>query len=68
MTGGTVRQFKDALDEMRKVYPYDDEKTRINLRNMFTDNANTLTIVTTDEETQIGITMTKEIPYKPFEG
>ena len=26
---GTVKQFLDALEEMREVYQFDDEKTRI---------------------------------------
>jgi len=29
MTGATVKQFKDALEVMRTVYPYKDEDTRI---------------------------------------
>lgn len=67
MTGGTVKQFKDALEEMRKIYPFEDEKTRVDTRSLFTNNANSLTIITTDEETGIAIEMSKNIPYVPFE-
>lgn len=67
MRGGTVKQFKDALEEMRKIYPFDDAKTRLDTHSRFTDNANSLTIVTTDVETNIVIEMTKSIPYLPFE-
>ena len=67
MTGGTVKQFKDALEEMRKIYPFKDEKTRIDTHSRYSDNANSLTIATTDEETGIVIEMTKNIPYLPFE-
>lgn len=67
MTGGTVKQFKDALEEMRKVYNFKDEKTRIDLREPITNNANKLTVLTVDEETQVFITMSKGIPYLPFE-
>ncbi len=67
MTGGTVKQFKEALDEMKKIYPFDDKKTRMDTRSVFTDNANNLTIITIDEETGIGIQLTKNIPYLPFE-
>ena len=66
MTGGTVKQFKDALEEMRTVYNFDDEKTRIDLREPFTNNANKLTVLTIDEKTQTFITMSKSIPYAPF--
>ena len=67
MTGGTVKQFKDALEEMRKIYPFDDGKTRIVLREPLTNNANKLTVLTVDEESQVFITMSKNIPYLPFE-
>ena len=66
MTGGTVKQFKDALEEMRKIYPFDDEKTRMDTHSVFTNNENNLTIITIDEETGIGIQLTKNIPYLPL--
>lgn len=67
MTGGTVKQFKDTLEEMKKIYPFDDEKTRISSHNHFTNNANSLTIITTDEETGVNIELSKNIPFIPFE-
>ena len=66
MTGGTVKQFKDALEEMRTIYDFKDEKTRIDLREPLTNNANGLTVVTVDEGTGVLVTMSKRIPYEPF--
>jgi len=67
MTGGTVKQFKEALEDMKKIYSFDDEKTRIDTSSPLSHNANKLTVATIDEETQVFITMSKNIPYIPFE-
>lgn len=64
MVGGTVKQFKDALEEMRTIYNFDDEKTRISLRDPCTISATCLAIVTTDEKTGITVRMDKDIPIK----
>jgi hypothetical protein len=61
MVGGTVKQFKDALEEMRAIYPFDDEKTQICTRNERALMENQLSIITTDEKTGIFIQMSKEI-------
>lgn len=58
---GTVKQFCEWLNEMRKIYPFDDEKTRIRAFN-FTNNVNnSLQISTIDEKTGIHIFMSKDI-------
>lgn len=31
---GTVKQFKDILDEMKTIYPFDDSKTYIQTRDI----------------------------------
>lgn len=67
MTGGTVKQFKDALEEMRKIYSFDDEKTRMCTDSRFAKTPSNLTIVTTDEETGVVIEMSKDIPFIPVE-
>lgn len=67
MVGGTVKQFKDALEEMRSIYNFDYDRTRIDLRDPLTHSASKLTIITMDERTQTQITMEKSIPYIPFE-
>lgn len=64
MVGGTVKQFYDALDEMRSIYPFDDEKTQICTRNDYALMENQLSIVTTDEKTGVFIQMSKEVNIK----
>lgn len=56
---GTVKQFKDALEEMKKIYPYDDEKTQLTTHNIMTMSCDVLEISTTDEDTGIKIVMAK---------
>lgn len=60
--GGTVKQFKDTLDEMKKVYNYKDEKTRLSVmessRNL---SPSSVCIVTTDEGTGVEVRMFKEV-------
>lgn len=59
---GTVKQFKEALDEMKTIYPYEDEKTRLSTMCPESLVHNTLNIVTQDEKTGIYISMSKNIP------
>ena len=50
MTGATVKQFKDALEVMRKIYPFEDDKTFISSDvNRYTEEYSALEIVTRDE-------------------
>lgn len=64
MTGGTVKQFLEALEEMRTIYKFVDERTQISTRDSMVNAHNCLTIVTTDENTGVVIEMTKRIPRK----
>lgn len=57
----TVKQFKDALDEMREIYPFEDDKTFMGTENPVTMQHNRLSIHTTDEKTKIQITMEKYV-------
>lgn len=61
MVGGTVKQFKDALEEMKSIYQFDDEKTQICTVSEICRYDNQLSIITTDEKTGIDIRMTKNI-------
>jgi hypothetical protein len=61
MVGGTVKQFYNALYEMKSIYPFDDEKTQICTRNEYSLAENQLSIVTVDEKTGITIQMSKPI-------
>lgn len=62
MEGGTVKQFMDALEEMRTVYAFKDEATRLCTRRFQTLSHNSLTIRTVDEKTGVFIEMSKDIP------
>lgn len=58
---GTVKQFFDTLEEMRTIYPFKDDKTRLQTRSMQNLGNNHLSIVTQDEETGIWIEMSKGV-------
>ena len=50
LRGMTIKELKDTLDEMHKVYAFKPEKTRFcNIRDIRTDSPNRVEIVTTDE-------------------
>lgn len=66
MQGGTVKQFIDILDEMRTIYPFEDDKTRLSTHNIETISHNAVTIVTQDKETGIWIELSKAIKQEPF--
>lgn len=57
----TIKQLKDVIEEMKSIYPFDDEKTHITTRDVRTCVNNRLTISTTDEKTGISILMDKPI-------
>lgn len=57
---GTVKQFKDILEEMKTIYPYKDEDTILSTHNIMTMHHDSLEISTTDEETGIKIVMAKQ--------
>lgn len=59
MENATVKQFKDALEKMKSIYPFDDEKTRLCTRDVFSNLHRTLSIITTDERTGVVIEMSK---------
>lgn len=57
---GTVKQFKDMIEEMRTIYPFKDEETRLSTHNILTMNHTTLEVSTIDKETGIKIVMAKD--------
>lgn len=61
---GTVKQFKDTLEEMRSVYPFKDENTYMRTDNMISCEHNFLRLATVDERTGIEITMSKSVTEK----
>lgn len=58
---GTVKQFLNTLEEMRTIYPFKDDKTRIQTRDIQSLDHNHLSIVTQDDETGIWIEMSKGV-------
>ena len=60
MEGGTVKQFLDALEEMRTIYPFKDDKTALCTRDFITLSHSSLSIRTQDEKTGIYIELTKD--------
>jgi hypothetical protein len=61
MEDGTVKQFLNVLDEMRTIYAFKDEETRICTLDPMSRYHNRLTIMTKDEKTGINISMSKEL-------
>ena len=58
---GTVKQFKDTLEVMRKVYSFDDAKTRMQTRDICNLDHSHLSIVTQDEKTGVWIEMSRNL-------
>ena len=58
---GTIKQFKDAIEEMRKIYPYKDEYTQLRTYNIVSEEHNRLELCTVDQETGITVCMSKVI-------
>jgi hypothetical protein len=63
---GTVKQFKDTLELMRSIYPFEDDKTRIQTRNFESLDHNHLSLRTQDEKTGVWIEMTKNVEEREF--
>lgn len=58
---GTVRQFKDAIEELRTIYPFDDDKAFMSTYDLKSCSPNYLQIRAVDEKTGIEIIMSKRI-------
>lgn len=58
---GTVKQFKDTLEEMKTIYPFEDSKTYIQTRDIVNLGHDHLSISTIDEKTGILIEMSKKV-------
>lgn len=59
---GTIKQFKDMIEEMRSIYPFEDEKTYMSSYNMISKDNSRLQIRTEDPKTGITIVMEKNVP------
>ena len=57
----TVKQFLDALGEMRNIYPFKDDKTIMGTENPMSYKQDRLSIQTVDDKTGIIITMEKYV-------
>lgn len=58
---GTVKQFKDTLEAMRKVYPFKDDTTRMQTRDITCLDHNHLSIITQDEETGVWVELSRDV-------
>lgn len=62
LRGITVKQFKDTLESMRKVYNFDDEKTRLSdCIDCFNGRIGNVEINTIDEENEVVVCLTKRV-------
>ena len=64
MEDANVKQFLDALNEMKTIYPFDEEKTIFCTRDFASLRHNVLSIRTQDEKTGIYIEMSKNLNGK----
>ena len=61
----TVKALYRTLEEMRSIYPFEDDKTGFNLeRNAYTMSNSNVVIQTMDEKTDIHICLTKNTGEK----
>lgn len=63
---GTVKQFKDTIEEMKSIYPFDDEKAYMRTHDLMAKDNRKLQIQVTDEKTGVLIVMEKHIPDVRF--
>lgn len=56
---GTVKQFKDTIEERRAIYPFEDDKAYMSTHNLIYQGNNNLQIQTMDEKTGVIIVMEK---------
>ena len=60
--GMSLSQFNKTIEEMRSIYPFEDNKTVLgNLKDMLSDSQRRVEIITKDEETGITIVMQKGV-------
>lgn len=63
--GMTVKDFQDILQDMKSIYPFEDQETRLCTYNSNSRAHDTVEIVTTDKNTGVIISMCKY--KKPLE-
>lgn len=60
LKGMTIAQFKDIVEDMRKVYPFTDDNAKIiDTHDVYTASNTLLEINTYDEETGVNIHLSK---------
>jgi len=57
----TVKQYKDALEEMKHIYFYEDDKTYMETKGLELPGKCVLSLITKDEETDIMIHLEKDL-------
>ena len=62
--GMTLQQFYDVLEDMRKIYPFEADKTHLgNLRDLPSDSMRNVEIITRDERTGVQIVLSKGVDF-----
>lgn len=62
LIGATVQQFKDAIETMRKAYPFEDDRTKIvSETDPYYNSHSFLEVTTTDIPTGVKVNLSKEI-------
>ena len=57
-----MKQFRDTVEEMRTIYPFEDDKTHIcELYDLITNEIRCVEIMTLDKRTNTRIIMSKEV-------
>lgn len=62
----TIQEMNNAIETMKKIYNFKDEKTMIKLGGRFSFDEGGVRLATTDEETGVDIQMSKEFEVKPY--
>lgn len=62
--GMTLQQFYDVLEDMRKIYPFEADKTHLgNFRDLPSDSMRNVEIITRDEKTGVQIVLSKGVDF-----
>lgn len=63
--GMTLQQFYDVLEDMRKIYPFEADKTFLgDLRDLPSDSLMNVEILTKDEKTGVQIVLSKGVDFR----
>ena len=68
ITGMSISEFNKIIEEMKSIYPFQDNKAFLgNLHDMLTNGPNQVEVITNDEKTGIRIVMAKKATRENYE-